>query len=350
MTKKSAYKKPQQPKSRTNNKTTGTTGPSLYVTVWYENQRDKIQGPDRKHFEKIEQAFGVDLAIKGKKITVDGKNAARAQKVVKKLASQAKKGSKIDMEDVENTIDLYQHHANQNRAIHQNIDTPLRVISPRTPLQAEFIRATRQHDLSFGIGPAGSGKTYLAVAMATEALNKGDVSRIILSRPAVEAGERLGFLPGDLSQKMDPYLRPLYDAMYEFLGAKKTTELIEKNVIEIAPLAYLRGRNINNAFMILDEGQNTTTEQMKMFLTRIGEDSKAVVTGDITQNDLPKGQLSGLQDAWNKLGNEADVNFTKFGTADVTRSRIVQTVVAAYDRAEKEQSQSSPAVNAPAAG
>lgn len=346
MTRKSVGKKSSPPKPPAKDKISKAGAQPLYVTVWYENQRDKIRGSNSQHFAKIEEAFGVDVSIKGKKIIVNGKNAVRAQNVIKKLASQAKKGSKIDMEDVENTIDLYQQHANQNRAIHQNIDTPLRVISPRSPLQAEFIRATRQSDLSFGIGPAGSGKTYLAVAMATEALNKGEVSRIILSRPAVEAGEKLGFLPGDLAQKMDSYLRPLYDAMHEFLGAKKTTELLENNVIEIAPLAYLRGRNINNAFMLLDEGQNTTTEQMKMFLTRIGEGSKAVVTGDVTQSDLPKGVPSGLQDAWNKLGDEPEINFTKFGKADVTRSKIVQTVVAAYDRAEKQQATSSPA-NAP---
>ena len=209
--------------------------------------------------------------------------------------------------------------------------TPKASIKPRGLNQNNYVRAITRHDINFGIGPAGTGKTYLAVACAVEALIKEEVSRILLVRPAVEAGEKLGFLPGDLSQKVDPYLRPLYDALYEMLGFERVGRLIEKNVIEVAPLAYMRGRTLNNAFIILDESQNTTTSQMKMFLTRIGFGSTAVITGDVTQIDLPKGVGSGLVQASKILENVEGVSFTYYLSRDVVRHPIVQKVVEAYD-------------------
>jgi phosphate starvation-inducible PhoH-like protein len=214
--------------------------------------------------------------------------------------------------------------------------TPKASVKPRGQNQNNYVRDIVRHDINFGIGPAGTGKTYLAVACAVEALIKEQISRILLVRPAVEAGEKLGFLPGDLSQKVDPYLRPLYDALYEMLGFERVGRLIEKNVIEVAPLAYMRGRTLNNAFIILDESQNTTTSQMKMFLTRIGFGSTAVITGDVTQIDLPKGAGSGLVQASKILENVDGVSFTYFKSRDVVRHPIVQQVVEAYDAYDRQ--------------
>ena len=212
------------------------------------------------------------------------------------------------------------------------IRTQRKTIAPRGGNQAGYVAAIRHYDLNFGIGPAGTGKTYLAVACAVEALESGKVERIVLVRPAVEAGEKLGFLPGDLAQKIDPYLRPLYDALYEMMGVERVNKHIERNVIEVAPLAYMRGRTLNNAYIILDESQNTTMEQMKMFLTRIGFGSTAVITGDITQIDLPRGQLSGVVHATNVLHGMEDISFTNFSSRDVVRHPLVQQIVEAYSR------------------
>ena len=211
------------------------------------------------------------------------------------------------------------------------IQTQRKLIRPRGANQTAYLRSIHEHDLAFGIGPAGTGKTYLAVACAVEALSNEDVRRIVLVRPAVEAGERLGFLPGDMSQKVDPYLRPMYDALYDMIGAEKVTRLIEKNVIEIAPLAFMRGRSLNDSFVILDEAQNTSVEQMKMFLTRIGFGSRAVVTGDITQIDLPNGQKSGLRNAMQILEDVQGIGFTFFTPRDVVRHPLVQRIVEAYE-------------------
>ncbi len=205
-------------------------------------------------------------------------------------------------------------------------------MKPRSPHQREYVESIRRHDINFGIGPAGTGKTYLAVACAVEALVSERVNRLLLVRPAVEAGEKLGFLPGDLAQKIDPYLRPLYDALYEMLGFERVGRLIEKSVIEVAPLAYMRGRTLNNSFIILDESQNTTTAQMKMFLTRIGFGSTAVITGDATQIDLPKGERSGLIQAAQILKDIDGISFSHFNSKDVVRHRLVQKIVEAYDQ------------------
>ncbi len=216
------------------------------------------------------------------------------------------------------------------------INAGRKTIQPRGGNQMRYVEATRNHDVNFGIGPAGTGKTYLAVACAVEALESQRVARILLVRPAVEAGEKLGFLPGDLAQKIDPYLRPLYDALYEMLGFERVTKYIERNVIEVAPLAYMRGRTLNNAFIILDESQNTTIAQMKMFLTRLGFGSTAVITGDITQIDLPRGQGSGLVQVMNILHDVKGVHFTKFASKDVVRHPLVQKIVDAYAKHESQ--------------
>ena len=210
------------------------------------------------------------------------------------------------------------------------VRTRRKAVKPRGGNQTSYVRAVRSHDLNFGIGPAGTGKTYLAVACAVEALESGRVERVLLVRPAVEAGEKLGFLPGDLAQKIDPYLRPLYDALFELMGVERVNRAIERNNIEVAPLAYMRGRTLNNAFIILDEGQNTTVAQMKMFLTRIGFGSTAVITGDITQIDLPPGHQSGLVNARNVLRKVEGVTFTHFGAKDVVRHPLVKKIVDAY--------------------
>ncbi len=211
------------------------------------------------------------------------------------------------------------------------------LIKPRGPHQKQYVERIMNHDISFGIGPAGTGKTYLAVACAVSALEKGEVERLIIARPAVEAGERLGFLPGDLSQKVDPYLRPIYDALYEMMGVETVTKLVEKNIIEVAPLAFMRGRTLNHAFIILDEAQNTTAAQMKMFLTRIGFGAKAVITGDITQTDLPSGMESGLKQVMTILRDLNDISFTTFDTEDIVRHSLVQKVVQAYEQHQSTQ-------------
>jgi len=207
--------------------------------------------------------------------------------------------------------------------------------------QKRYLRRILSHDINFGIGPAGTGKTYLAVACAVQALESDQVRRLILARPAVEAGEKLGFLPGDISQKVDPYLRPLYDALYEMLGVERVYKLIERNIIEVAPLAFMRGRTLNDSFIILDEAQNTTPEQIKMFLTRVGFGSTAVITGDITQVDLPRGQLSGLRHVMDVLGHVEGITFTRFGQEDVVRHPLVQRIVAAYEAYDQGQQQSN---------
>ena len=213
------------------------------------------------------------------------------------------------------------------------LKTRRRDLQGRTPNQRAYLKAILSHDISFGIGPAGTGKTYLAVAAAVDAFERGTVERIVLTRPAVEAGERLGFLPGDLTQKVDPYLRPLYDALFDLMGFEKSQRLMERQSIEVAPLAYMRGRTLNNAFVILDEAQNTTPEQMKMFLTRIGFGSRAVITGDVTQVDLPKGVPSGLKHAAKILENVRGIAITRFNAGDVVRHPLVARIVEAYERA-----------------
>lgn len=280
-----------------------------------------------EHLRTIELALDVKIAHRHEQFKVEGPKAkaTRAMEVLQALYERAAKA--IAPEQVQ--LMLAGDSAGEDGDhLLQTRRTDLR---PRTPTQAAYLDNIAAHDISFGIGPAGTGKTYLAVACAVDALERSAVQRIVLTRPAVEAGEKLGFLPGDLSQKVDPYLRPLYDALYDLMGYDRVQKAFERNAIEIAPLAFMRGRTLTNAFVILDEAQNTTPEQMKMFLTRIGFGAKAVVTGDVSQIDLPKDQLSGLIDAERVLKRVKGISVTRFTSADVVRHPLVARIVDAYD-------------------
>jgi phosphate starvation-inducible PhoH-like protein len=284
-------------------------------------------GPTDEHLRTIELALDVKIAHRHEQFKVDGHKAkaTRAMEVLQALYERAAKA--IAPEQVQLMLAGDSGMDDDVPTLHTR-RTDLR---PRTPTQAAYLDNIAAHDISFGIGPAGTGKTYLAVACAVDALERSAVQRIVLTRPAVEAGEKLGFLPGDLGQKVDPYLRPLYDALYDLMGFDRVQKAFERSAIEIAPLAFMRGRTLNNAFVILDEAQNTTPEQMKMFLTRIGFGAKAVVTGDVSQIDLPKGQLSGLIDAERVLKRVKGIATTHFTSADVVRHPLVARIVDAYD-------------------
>jgi phosphate starvation-inducible PhoH-like protein len=285
-------------------------------------------GPTDEHLRTIELALDVKIAHRHEQFKVDGHKAkaTRAMEVLQALYERAMKA--IPPEQVQLMLAGDSEMEKLEIPTLQTRRTDLR---PRTPTQTAYLDNIASHDISFGIGPAGTGKTYLAVACAVDALERSAVQRIVLTRPAVEAGEKLGFLPGDLGQKVDPYLRPLYDALYDLMGFDRVQKAFERNAIEIAPLAFMRGRTLNNAFVILDEAQNTTPEQMKMFLTRIGFGAKAVVTGDVSQIDLPKGQLSGLIDAERVLKRIKGISVTRFTSADVVRHPLVARIVDAYD-------------------
>lgn len=287
----------------------------------------------------IENYLGVEINHRGHKFQIIGsrKNTRKASDVLKKLYQDSQEKAEIAPDYVHLILQSMHNQADEviQEAEKLTIKTPKVEIHPRGKNQSHYLKSMLEHDLNFGIGPSGTGKTYLAVCCAVAALAQEKVSRIILVRPAVEAGEKLGFLPGDLTEKVNPYLRPLYDALYEMLGIERVTKLIETGVIELAPLAYMRGRTLNDAFIILDESQNTTKEQMKMFLTRIGFGSKAVVTGDITQVDLPPSTESGLRHAASVLADVDGVHFTFFQTKDVVRHPLVQHIVEAYERADK---------------
>ena len=285
-------------------------------------------GPTDEHLRTIELALDVKIAHRHEQFKVDGHKAkaTRALEVLQALYERAAKA--IPPEQVQLMLAGDSGMDEEGLPTLQTRRTDLR---PRTPTQAAYLDNIAAHDISFGIGPAGTGKTYLAVACAVDALERSAVQRIVLTRPAVEAGEKLGFLPGDLGQKVDPYLRPLYDALYDLMGFDRVQKAFERNAIEIAPLAFMRGRTLNNAFVILDEAQNTTPEQMKMFLTRIGFGAKAVVTGDVSQIDLPKGTLSGLIDAERVLKRVKGISVCRFTSADVVRHPLVARIVDAYD-------------------
>jgi phosphate starvation-inducible PhoH-like protein len=331
-----------------------------------DNQRlAHLAGPLEGNLRQIENEYSVRIRRRGNIFRVEGEaQAARdVQTVLKRLHERAQRP--LSLEDVQ--LQVYEQKRFGARSNSQeNASAPdrasarngerhasaevahdaaggpiLRTRRPdlhaRTPMQAQYLQSILAHDISFGIGPAGTGKTYLAVACAVDALERDAVERIVLTRPAVEAGERLGFLPGDLAQKVDPYLRPLYDALFDLIGFDKTQKLLERQTIEIAPLAYMRGRTLNHSFVILDEAQNTTPEQMKMFLTRIGFGSKAVITGDVTQTDLPRGTSSGLIEAQHVLHEVRGIGFTYFTAADVVRHPLVARIVEAYERASKNE-------------
>ncbi|MBU8976476.1 MULTISPECIES: PhoH family protein [unclassified Lysobacter] len=305
-----------------------------------------LSGPFDGHLRMIELRLGVEIANRGNIFRIVGPQDAvgKAERLLRDLWRDAAEETLT-----EPAIHLRLTEIDADTVANDDVEpqeVAIRVkrgtIRGRGANQAKYLHAIATHDINFGIGPAGTGKTFLAVASAVEALNEARVQRLILVRPAVEAGEKLGFLPGDLTQKVDPYLRPLYDALYEMLGVEKVVKLLEKNVIEIAPLAYMRGRTLNDAYVILDEAQNTTIEQMKMFLTRIGYGSTAVVTGDLTQIDLPKHQKSGLKDALDVLRNVNGISFTFFESRDVVRHPLVARIVNAYDARDAQDAASGP--------
>jgi phosphate starvation-inducible PhoH-like protein len=287
-------------------------------------------GPADAHLRTIEVALSVSIAHRHEQFKVDGPKAkaTQAMELLQALYEMAERPITEDHLQLMLAGDSALVEAPEGAIV---LNTRRADLRGRTPTQNLYLENIASHDITFGIGPAGTGKTYLAVACAVDALERSAVQRIVLTRPAVEAGERLGFLPGDLAQKVDPYLRPLYDALYELMGYDKVMKAFERNALEIAPLAFMRGRTLNNAFVILDEAQNTTPEQMKMFLTRIGFGAKAVVTGDVSQIDLPKGAMSGLIDAERVLKRVKGISVTRFTTADVVRHPLVARIVDAYD-------------------
>ena len=327
--------------------------PQYFIPQPLDNKRlAHLCGPLDENLRQISAALDVTIFRRGDKFIASGSNAEHAVAILDRFYTKADKPVSVD----EIQLTLVEHRAGGSRARgavqaeaeaaestpatgeQSEIESPVlktrkHDLRGRTPHQSQYLNAILEHDITFGVGPAGTGKTYLAVACAVDALERDSVQRIVLTRPAVEAGERLGFLPGDLAQKVDPYLRPLYDALYDLLGFDRTQRLFEKQAIEIAPLAYMRGRTLNHAFIILDEAQNTTPEQMKMFLTRIGFGSKAVVTGDVTQIDLHHGQKSGLVDALQVLHEVRGIAFSRFTSSDVVRHPMVGRIVDAYEAA-----------------
>ncbi|WPC73320.1 PhoH family protein [Vibrio porteresiae] len=306
-------------------------------------------GPFDDNIKHLERRLGVEINHRNNLFTVVGQphTTEAAVDILKTLYVDTApvRGEIPDIEPEQIHLSIKEHGVlEQNTQVESSIahgkevfvKTKKGVIKPRTPNQAQYLMNMVTHDITFGIGPAGTGKTYLAVAAAVDALERQEIRRILLTRPAVEAGEKLGFLPGDLSQKVDPYLRPLYDALFEMLGFERVEKLIERNVIEVAPLAYMRGRTLNDAFIILDESQNTTVEQMKMFLTRIGFNSRAVITGDVTQIDLPRGARSGLRHAIEVLSEVEEISFNFFIADDVVRHPVVARIVNAYEKWEAQ--------------
>jgi len=288
-----------------------------------------LSGPHAKHFARIEQKLDAVLDMRGNLVAVDGKARERAAAILRALYARLEAGENINLAEVDAEIRFTDEARSHAPGAIKTASS--RAVRPRTPAQAAYLEMMRQHPLTFGVGPAGTGKTYLAAAFAAHMLHEKRVDRLILSRPALEAGERLGFLPGDLKEKIDPYLRPLYDALFDVLG-DKASRLMEQGVIEVAPLAFMRGRTLSRAFVILDEAQNTTQAQMKMALTRLGEDSHMVVTGDPSQSDLPGGRAEGLNEALAFLEGVEGVGVSRFGEKDVVRHPLVARIVAAYTR------------------
>ncbi len=313
------------------------------VTVTIENDTSlpSLYGDMDRNLRLIENNYGVIVSARGNRIQIEGeeKSVGRAERLVKQLADMLGQGIISHKDEVNTAIqasaadpaaalkDLFQKTI--------PVSSRKRAVALKNETQRKYVEAIREHDIVFGIGPAGTGKTYLAMATAVSALLRREVSRIILVRPAVEAGEKLGFLPGDLFEKVNPYLRPLHDALYDMIETEKANKLVERGDIEIAPLAFMRGRTLNDSFIILDEAQNTTAEQMKMFLTRLGFNSKTVVTGDITQIDLPNGKNSGLIEVQKILEGIEGIRFVYFSNRDVVRHKLVQQIIKAYERHER---------------
>ncbi|MCF8111693.1 MAG: PhoH family protein [Desulfobacteraceae bacterium] len=320
-----------------------------------ENTKTEITFPDpglartlfgvhNDHLHRIEESSGAKIHTRGNSVIIEGDSvsAELAADILNQLYALLKEGYPVYPKDVDYAANVLSRDSSVNlKNIFLDtiyITSGRRTVTPKSPVQKEYIDAIRKYDIVFGIGPAGTGKTYLAMAMAVAALNKKQVNRIILTRPAVEAGEALGFLPGDLAEKVNPYLRPLYDALHDMMNFEKAADMIEHGVIEVAPLAFMRGRTLNDSFIILDEAQNSTSEQMKMFLTRIGYNSKAVITGDITQSDLPPSRVSGLVEAKDLLSDIEGIKFVFFTAHDVVRHRLVQKIIDAYEQKEQKES------------
>ena len=324
-----------------------STSPALGVApplfLQFDDNRllPMLYGEHDRHLARIEQGLGISLMSRGNQIGISGNPEAvdQGRQVLSQLYQRLKRGLGVDLAEVDAAV----RHALLPESTEPSlfdtdgaaIRTQRRHITPRSPMQAHYMRSLQEHELVFGIGPAGTGKTYLAVAVAVALLTKGEVDRVVLSRPAVEAGERLGFLPGDLREKVDPYLRPLYDALHDMMPADQVMRRLASGEIEIAPLAFMRGRTLSHSFIILDEAQNTTPVQMKMFLTRLGEKSRMAVTGDLSQVDLPIGQRSGLQDAIDTLSGVVEgLSITRFSDADIVRHPLVSHIVRAYEARE----------------
>lgn len=306
-----------------------------------DNQRlANLCGVLDENLRQIATGFDVQISRRGERFQLQGQQAQQAAIALRHFYARSEEPLSIDEVQL-GLIEISSRSRTSSSTLAPGLMTRKTDLHGRTPRQVQYLKQIQEHDITFGIGPAGTGKTYLAVASAVDALERDQVGRIILTRPAVEAGERLGFLPGDLSQKVDPYLRPLYDALYDLMGFDKVAKLFERQMIEVAPLAYMRGRTLNHAFIILDEAQNTTPEQMKMFLTRIGIGAKAVVTGDITQVDLARGQKSGLIEARRILASVRGIAFTDFLAEDVVRHPLVARIVAAYEAQDQAQAVSS---------
>ncbi len=315
----------------------------IKVTLKEGADSASLYGNYDRHLRMLEKAFGVKIGGRGENLIIEGEaNAVQmAEKAILDIAALSKEGFHLTSEDVAYAIRAARHEtASSLEQIYQEDTIPIygkkKFITPKSPAQQAYIETIKHHDLVVGIGPAGTGKTYLAMAMAVSALINREVQRIILARPAVEAGEKLGFLPGDMIEKVNPYLRPLYDALYDMMEMEKANRLVERGDIEIAPLAFMRGRTLNDSFIVLDEAQNTTSEQMKMFLTRLGFNSKAVITGDVTQIDLPVGRASGLIEIQDILKNISGIKFVYFSEKDVVRHSLVQEIIKAYGHANKK--------------
>ncbi|MHC4244850.1 MAG: PhoH family protein [Planctomycetota bacterium] len=311
----------------------------------------QLFGEHNSNLQRVAEATEVTINTRGGKVFIQGEKFATglAQNVLNQLFSLIKQGYPIHANDFDYAVRVLSGNDRANlKDIFLDkvfITSKKTAITPKSQTQKEYIDAIRKYDIVFGIGPAGTGKTYLAMAMAVSALSNGSVSRIILTRPAVEAGEELGFLPGDLTEKVDPYLRPLYDALHDMMRFEKVASLMQKGAIEVAPIAFMRGRTLNDSFVILDEAQNTTSEQMKMFLTRIGFNSKAVITGDITQIDLPPARTSGLIETKNILQKIKGIKFVFFSKTDVVRHKLVQDIIRAYEELEESKTNNEPPAN-----
>jgi phosphate starvation-inducible PhoH-like protein len=317
--------------------------PKIRLTFSDNDLAGQLFGEHNRNLQRIADAIDVRIHARGTTVFIEGDPIAGslAENILNQLYDLLKSGYPVYSNDIDYAIRLLsQDHRTKLKDIFMDtvyIVSKKRAITPKSRSQKEYIDAIRNFDIVFGIGPAGTGKTYLAMAMAVAALSKGTINRIILTRPAVEAGEALGFLPGDLAEKVDPYLRPLYDALHDMMKFEKVSGLMQQGAIEVAPLAFMRGRTLNDAFIILDEAQNTTSEQMKMFLTRIGFNSKAVITGDITQIDLPPAKTSGLIECKEILQNIKGIRFAYFSKADVVRHKLVQEIIQAYEEQDAKK-------------